>query len=638
MFRTLSSYVLALALCGATGCGSDPKCPPGNKRVGSQCRADDSDPSKESDAAVTPNGGDSDGGSDGPGSTCSDDELCNDLDDDCDGDVDEGVLVPVYADQDGDGLGAGAVVSDAGCVGAGLSATSDDCDDTNATIGAGLAELCDGLDNDCDGQPDQSFACALGQLEVACTTSCGSMGVGSCSDQCAAPAPAECTPPVETCNFKDDNCDGVADEGLLARLAPDGIWTDAAAAGKYNNLVSMAPRAGGGAWFFYMPSASPLFDAREVASISVAQLTREGTLDKAIPSGKAKMTDATSFVADGNELITAVVSRTYLGGNAKLRLQLFNASTLAFISEKSVETTTPRTTSLGAGTDIIPVDIAVHTASGHTYVAVAYLHSTTTQGNSVAALESRVAVAHMSPTGIWDNFAPSKTVATSGLLHNNMQIEAVPCRDEFMLVYASTDVSGVRHVALDANLTTADPVANATGVTALAHRPSKCDEDSASPELLLVYMETGDKTRFRRVRVDAAGNYVNAGDISSGTGIISGDATFTGGRWLTSGYEYLGGDQATVAPWLWEVGFDGDGDERVKDLPAISAISGAVLPGQMFGSRSILLRTAILDTGAAIVAAFPNAPWEGSGSQLDGARPPGVTAPAVAATYRLGCP
>lgn len=60
---------------------------------------------------------------------------------------------PCFVDKDGDGLGD-AAASDlpwAGCVGAGLSEKSGDCDDADATIFPGAKEQLDGKDNNCDG-------------------------------------------------------------------------------------------------------------------------------------------------------------------------------------------------------------------------------------------------------------------------------------------------------------------------------------------------------------------------------------------------------------------------------------------------------------------------------------------------------
>jgi hypothetical protein len=86
-------------------------------------------------------------------------ETCDDLDDDCDGLVDalDGDLVDGttwYTDADGDTYGdPGASVVQ--CVHPeGTVADGTDCDDLHANIRPDVSELCDGIDNDCDGLTD----------------------------------------------------------------------------------------------------------------------------------------------------------------------------------------------------------------------------------------------------------------------------------------------------------------------------------------------------------------------------------------------------------------------------------------------------------------------------------------------------
>jgi gliding motility-associated-like protein len=84
-------------------------------------------------------------------------EICNQLDDNCDGTVDEGVTTIYYLDADGDGYG-NATDSVFTCIQTtGYSANNDDCDDNNANTYPGVSETDDNLDNDCDGDIDEGF-------------------------------------------------------------------------------------------------------------------------------------------------------------------------------------------------------------------------------------------------------------------------------------------------------------------------------------------------------------------------------------------------------------------------------------------------------------------------------------------------
>jgi hypothetical protein len=141
-------------------------------------------------------------------------EVCNGVDDDCNGLTDETdpqLGQPCLTLAGNTGLGecrAGAWVCDPA---------------THALRCAGevgpQAEKCDGLDNDCDGETDEDFKPPLGNLGLACNNG----GVGACwhagTYVCRADGTVVCDAPPgipqqEVCNGIDDDCNGATDDNV----------------------------------------------------------------------------------------------------------------------------------------------------------------------------------------------------------------------------------------------------------------------------------------------------------------------------------------------------------------------------------------------------------------------------------------
>ena len=79
-------------------------------------------------------------------------ETCNAVDDDCDGDIDEGLATaPWFIDSDGDGYGSLDGVVESCASPEGYTGNDWDCDDTDAEVHPGAEEVCSGPDRDCDG-------------------------------------------------------------------------------------------------------------------------------------------------------------------------------------------------------------------------------------------------------------------------------------------------------------------------------------------------------------------------------------------------------------------------------------------------------------------------------------------------------
>ena len=87
-----------------------------------------------------------------PGQT----EVCNTIDDDCDGSTDEGLPTETYyVDADGDGFGTGNAIVSCADPGLGYSDNNADCNDGNSAVNPSATEICNGIDDNCNGFIDQ---------------------------------------------------------------------------------------------------------------------------------------------------------------------------------------------------------------------------------------------------------------------------------------------------------------------------------------------------------------------------------------------------------------------------------------------------------------------------------------------------
>ncbi|MBN2797847.1 MAG: putative metal-binding motif-containing protein [Deltaproteobacteria bacterium] len=151
-------------------------------------------------------------------------ELCDGVDNDCDDLIDNDPVNggDFFFDSDGDTYGDAAQTVSACAAPAGYVERSGDCDDTDASFNPGATELCDGVDNDCDGQLDEGCGGdtdADGDGFIA-----EADGGDDCNDGDAAINPDA----TETCDTVDNNCDGTVDEGCSApvEVCGDGIDND----------------------------------------------------------------------------------------------------------------------------------------------------------------------------------------------------------------------------------------------------------------------------------------------------------------------------------------------------------------------------------------------------------------------------
>jgi len=162
------------------------------------------------------------------------DEICNGIDDDCDGGIDEGLTVTTYfVDMDGDGFGSassGGGVSLDTCLivpPTGYVANNYDCNDTDAAIHPDAQELCDAIDNNCNGEVNDGlqrfvyyfdndgdgFGDELISIDTCTAAPPNYVPIAlDCNDQDANINPHPKT--FEICDGLDNDCNGLFDDGL----------------------------------------------------------------------------------------------------------------------------------------------------------------------------------------------------------------------------------------------------------------------------------------------------------------------------------------------------------------------------------------------------------------------------------------
>ncbi len=160
-------------------------------------------------------------------------EVCNSVDDDCDGVVDEDAAdgTTFYADADADGYGAASSSVIACAAPAGYAENAEDCDDAAAGVHPDAVETCDEVDQNCDGDVDNEPSDGLtlyadvdldgfGDLDVATLGCAVSEGWVANSSDCDD-ANFDVHPGAdEHCDGKDEDCDEVTDNSAVDQT----IW------------------------------------------------------------------------------------------------------------------------------------------------------------------------------------------------------------------------------------------------------------------------------------------------------------------------------------------------------------------------------------------------------------------------------
>ncbi|MCP4805152.1 MAG: hypothetical protein GY913_04535 [Proteobacteria bacterium] len=174
-------------------------------------------------------------------------EQCDEVDNDCDGDIDEDVTTRWYLDYDGDGYGDDDhEIEDCTRPSSDYVSRGGDCDDTDTDYSPGVTPGCDGEDYDCDRSVDND-ADGDGYADAAC-------GGNDCDDTDTG---------VSLCGTCDEilSVDSTSTDGVY-EIDPDGT-------GSFDAYCDMTTDGGGWTLCFAYDTSS--YDSTEWASVSASR-------------------------------------------------------------------------------------------------------------------------------------------------------------------------------------------------------------------------------------------------------------------------------------------------------------------------------------------------------------------------------
>ncbi len=154
-------------------------------------------------------------------------EICNNLDDDCNGLIDENIGSVWFADADGDGHGTANMTQTACNQPSGYVVSSDDCNDNDAAVYPNAAEICNNLDDNCNGLIDENLGPiwyadadgdSYGNAPVNVQSCTQPSGYVSNADDCDDSNSAVYPGASEIPNGLDDDCNGMVDDTIISSV------------------------------------------------------------------------------------------------------------------------------------------------------------------------------------------------------------------------------------------------------------------------------------------------------------------------------------------------------------------------------------------------------------------------------------
>jgi len=279
-------------------------------------------------------------------------ELCNFIDDDCDGLIDEGFDV----DMDG------------------FTSCGGDCNDNDNTVYPGAMEVCNGVDDDCNLLVDDGLTFITYYADVdgdtygdasSSVSTCNGAPMGyvsnstDCDDNNAAVNPAA----TEICNLIDDDCDGLIDENIIVAGPISGPASVCMAVVTGSATYSISPVFDASGYSWTVPNGMIIVSGQGTTSIFVSwspQAVHDGIVGNVVvtPTNACGNGTPSSLGVDIGAIIP--VKPGSISGPTKLCPGDNGTYSVAAVARASYYVwTLPTGMSIisGAGTNVITVDV-----------------------------------------------------------------------------------------------------------------------------------------------------------------------------------------------------------------------------------------------------------------------------------------